>query len=208
LKNLDLFPQLLKNNPELVGLNVTIPYKEEILKYADKLDESAAKVGAANTLKIQNGKITAYNTDTYGFEQSFIRKRKKHHKKALILGTGGASKAVAFVLQKLSVPFLFVSRNPKQNNQISYAGLNKKIITEHQIIINTTPLGTYPDIHTYPDIPYEFAGKEHYFFDLVYNPEKSLFLQKAERQGAVISNGLTMLKLQAEKAWEIWTDKN
>ena len=207
LPSIDDFKTLLTEQSDLIGLNVTIPYKEKILKYVDLKDEIVKATGAANTLKLLNGKIYAYNTDVYGFKKSFLEKLKSSHKKALILGTGGASKSVAFVLKELSIPFLFVSRNPINSQMICYEDLNKNILHEHQIIINTTPLGTSPNIETFPPIPYEFIDNRHYFYDLVYNPSKTLFLKKAEEKGAAIHNGLKMLELQAEQAWRIWTDK-
>jgi shikimate dehydrogenase len=208
IDNINKLPVLLKENKQIVGLNVTIPYKEQVLKYVDWKDDIVEQIGAANTLKIINGKIKAYNTDVYGFEKSFKKKWQNHHKKALILGTGGASKSVAFVLRSMKIPYLFVSRNPISSNQISYKDINKEVMKEYQIIINTTPLGTYPKVETSPDIPYNLVKKCHYFYDLVYNPAVTSFLKKASMHGATTSNGLSMLKLQAEKAWEIWTDKN
>ncbi len=208
LKKIDDFPILLKNNPKIIGLNVTIPYKEKILSYVDYVDPLVREIGAANTLKIENGAITAFNTDIIGFEKSFIEKWKDYHEKALIFGTGGAAKSVAYVLKKLGIDYKFVSRNQINKQMIGYKDLNQSIIEKYQIFINTTPLGSYPNMETYPEIPYEFIGKKHYFYDLVYNPSKTLFLKKAEAQGADTLNGLRMLELQANASWRIWTDKN
>ncbi len=208
LKNLDTFPLILKKNPCLTGLNVTIPYKEKILDYVDEKDPIVEEIGAANTLKIINGKIKAFNTDVIGFEKSFVSKLAPYHKSALILGTGGASKAVSFILKKLSIPHLFVSRNPQNENTIGYHEIDENLMKNYTIIINTTPLGIYPEMEKKPEIPYKWAGKQHYFYDLIYNPSLTLFLKEAELRGATISNGLNMLKLQAEEAWKIWTDKN
>jgi len=208
IQNISDFPKLLKNHPNIVGLNVTIPYKQQILDYVDEMDEVVKNMGAANTLIIQkNNKIKAYNTDVYGFYESLLPLLNVHHKKALILGTGGASKAVAYSLDMLSIPYLFVSRNPLNKNEISYAEMDKKRMDSYQIIINTTPLGTYPEISVYPDIPYNFINENHIFYDLTYNPVKSIFLKKAEARGAIVYNGLKMLYLQAEKSWEIWSKK-
>lgn len=210
IENLENFPTLILQNPDLVGLNVTIPHKVEIINYLDELDKGAEAVGAVNTIKISiytNGKkcLKGYNTDVYGFEMSLKPLLKPHHKKALILGTGGASKAVKFVLDKLEIESQFVSRNPSAN-QLSYISLNEKILQEHFLIINTTPLGMYPNLDSCPEIPYQYLTKNHLVYDLVYNPEETLFLQKAKAQGAQTKNGLEMLHQQAEKAWEIWNN--
>ncbi len=208
LKELEEFVDLIKNNPDIEGLNVTIPYKEKILNFVDEVDEMVKKIGAANTLKIKNGKIKAFNTDIIGFEKSFIPLLRPYHKKALILGTGGASKAVSYVLKKYSIPHLFVSREKMDSDTIRYQNINNQLLKEYKIIINTTPVGTYPNINEKPKIPYHLCGKEHFFYDLIYNPGKTRFLKEAEKKGATLSNGLNMLKLQAEEAWKIWTDKN
>ncbi len=208
IENLKEFSGFLKNNPDFIGFNITIPHKTTILQYIDYKDKMVEQIGACNTLKISEGKIFGYNTDVYGFEKSFKTKLKAEHKKALILGTGGASKAVEYVLKKLEIPYLFVSRNPKKNNQISYSDIDKNIVLNHQIIINTTPVGSFPDIEKTPKIPFNFITSKHYFYDLIYNPKKTLFLKKAEEKGATTINGLKMLHLQAEKSWKIWIDKN
>ncbi|MGZ5245172.1 MAG: shikimate dehydrogenase family protein [Bacteroidia bacterium] len=203
------FPDLVARHPELVGLNVTIPHKVNIIKFLDELHKEAETVGAVNTIKISiynNGKkyLKGYNTDVYGFEFSLKPLLKPHHTKALILGTGGASKAVKFVLDKLGIESQFVSRNPNEN-QLSYISLDEKILQEHLLIINTTPLGMQPNINSFPEIPYQYLTENHLVYDLVYNPEETLLLQKAKAQGAQIKNGLEMLHLQAEKAWEIFS---
>lgn len=190
---------------EFGGFNVTIPYKESIIKYLSRLDIDAQKIGAVNTIKITNdNELIGFNTDVYGFENSLKTLLKSHHKKALILGTGGASKAIAFVLAKLNIGIQFVSRNPISEDVISYNNLSKSIIEEHQLIINCTPIGVYPEIDNCPDIPYEFLTEKHFLFDLIYNPSETKFLKQGKKQGAVIKNGLEMLELQAEKSWEIW----
>lgn len=199
---------IIKQNPELIGLNVTIPYKQQVIKFLNELDNEAAFVGAVNTIKIDRSKekpiLKGYNTDVYGFEESIKKILKYHHKKALILGTGGASKAVAFVLEKLNIHFSYVSRNPKHANTIFYDQLTPELVSENTVIINTSPLGMFPDIETYPDIPYDAITSDHILYDLVYNPEKTLFLNKGEQKKATIMNGLPMLSLQAEKSWQIW----
>jgi len=207
LESIQDFPKLLKDTVGFKGCNVTIPYKEDVLTYLDELDAAAKEIGAVNVVKIlPNGRLKGYNSDYYGFKTSlekFIPLQKKH--KALVLGTGGAAKAVAVALKDLSIPFLYVSRN-KIENGITYAELNEKIIKEHSIIINTSPLGMYPEVETFPAIPYQFLSAEHYLYDLVYNPEITTFMQKGKEFGAHVENGLGMLIGQAEKAWEIWNE--
>lgn len=187
------------------GFNVTIPYKQEIIKYLDEIDDDAKAIGAVNTIKISSkGKLKGYNTDIYGFENSLKPLLKSNVKKALILGTGGASKAIAYVLNKNDISFNFVSRNAIRPKTISYDDLTEEVISNHQLIINCTPLGTFPNIENSPDIPYEFLTDKHFLFDLVYNPSITVFLAKGKKQGAIIKNGEEMLQLQADRAWQIW----
>jgi shikimate dehydrogenase len=196
--------EIIKNNPNLRGLNVTIPHKENIIQYLDEIDPAAKEIAAVNVIKIINGKLKGFNSDFYGFRQSllnFIGKEK--NMKALILGTGGAAKATKAALTDLKIPYHFVSRN-KNDNNFSYEELNDKIFAEYKLIINTSPLGMYPKIDTCPEIPYQYLGPNHFLFDLVYNPEETLFMKKGKEKGAQVKNGLEMLHLQAEKAWEIW----
>lgn len=207
-KNFDLaqiedFQDLILQNKNLKGLNVTIPYKEAVLPYLHTLDKKAKRIGAVNTIKFTKKGLKGYNTDIYGFKKSIQPLLKKHHNSALILGTGGASKAVAFVFDELRIKFKFVSRNPDKN-QFGYGDLNEKILKKYSILINCTPLGTFPRIDEKPPIPYQLITEKHLLFDLIYNPKKSVFLQEGEKQRASICNGLRMLELQAEKAWEIW----
>jgi len=185
------------------GFNVTIPYKEEVLAYLDQLDAKAEKIGAVNTIKITENGLKGFNTDAYGFEKSLDPLLRPHHKKALILGTGGASKAIRFVLEEMGISTTYVSRS-KKAGQYTYDELDKAIMEENTLIVNCTPLGTHPDIEKKPDIPYQHIGKEHLLYDLIYNPDKTTFLALGEAQGATIQNGLGMLQWQAEKAWEIW----
>jgi shikimate dehydrogenase len=205
----DLQWLLLKEN-FLAGLNITIPYKEEIIPLLDEVDAAALEVGAVNTIKIsrQNGNIIlkGFNTDVFGFKESLLEFiPEEFNSPALVLGSGGASKAVAFVLNEIGIPFNVVSRNGK--GSFSYDDLTKEVIAEHKLIINTTPLGMYPDVTSAPEIPYEHLSEEHFLFDLVYNPEETQFLQNGKNAGAKTKNGIQMLKLQADRAWEIWREE-
>lgn len=199
---------LLKNNPDIKGLNVTIPYKSEIIPFLDELTEECREINACNCIKIENGKWIGYNTDITGFEKSFAFFLKPYHKKALILGTGGASNAVAFVLKKLNIEFLKVSRSKTTlSSVITYSDITSELLEEFTIVVNTTPVGTSPHINECPDLPYESITDHHYFFDLIYNPTKTLFLSLAEKKGAFIENGDKMLFIQAEESWQIWNDR-
>ncbi|MCD8422454.1 shikimate dehydrogenase [Tenacibaculum finnmarkense] len=203
----ELSAKIKENKTTLKGMNVTIPYKLDVFNFLDEIDKKARKIGAVNTIKIsKKGKLIGFNTDVYGFKKSLKPLLKNHHKKALILGTGGASKAVAYVLKKLGITYYFVSRNPKGKKEVSYQSLSKEIIETHHLIINCTPLGTHPNIKDCPDIPYQFIGKKHLLFDLIYNPEITTFLSKGQEKNAAIKNGLEMLEQQAEKAWKIWNN--
>ncbi|MGL5112734.1 MAG: shikimate dehydrogenase family protein [Flavobacterium sp.] len=205
IQDVNFFTELIKNNPDLKGLNVTIPYKEAILPFLDKLSKKATKIGAVNTIKFtKKGKLKGYNTDYYGFKKSLKKLLKPHHTKALILGTGGAAKAVAFALEELGILYTFVSRETKDKT-IRYDVLNATIFENHTIVINTTPLGTSPNTEHFPDIPYNFFTKKHIAYDLIYNPAETVFLIKAKKNHAVTKNGHEMLILQAEKAWQIWS---
>lgn len=197
----------IKNTHGLSGLNVTIPYKESIIPFLDSISENAAKIGAVNTIKIlDNGKLKGYNTDWHGFQLSIKPLLQPHHQMALILGTGGASKAVAFALDKLGIGYKMVSRKESET-AIAYEQLNEATFNTHQIIINCTPIGTHPNTSEAPIIPYEFFTSNHIAFDLIYNPAETEFLNRASAKGATIKNGYDMLVLQAEKAWEIWNRK-
>jgi shikimate dehydrogenase len=205
LQTIEEFPSLLKQQKALSGMNVTIPYKEEILSYLTEIDAEAKEIGAVNTLKfLKNGSIKGFNTDVFGFLNSLKPLLEIHHTKAIILGTGGASKAIAFALKKLHIDFVFVSRNPNKENEISYSTLSQEIISKHTIIINCTPLGTFPETDLCPEIPYQFITSQHLLYDLIYNPATTTFLQNGKNKGAQIKNGLEMLQLQAEKSWQIW----
>ena len=205
IPSIDEFPELLKKNPSLKGLSVTIPYKEQVLKFITELSDEVKYIGAANSIKISGNKLIAYNTDIIGFKESFIKQLKPTHKKALILGTGGASKAVQYVLQQLNIEFLIATRSEElKNGFINYKMIDEKIMNDHTVIINCSPVGTFPNDNVAPDIPYHLLTSNHYLFDLVYNPLKTLFLKKGEEKKASTQNGYDMLAIQAEASWKIW----
>ena len=204
LENIDQLPQLIEKYPNFVGLNVTIPYKEQVLPYLDELDEGAAAVGAVNTIRVKDGCLKGFNTDVYGFESSLKEFLNKPVSNALILGSGGAAKAVNYVLEKMGIEALTVSRSSSKGD-VLYKDLDKVFLEKHQLIVNTTPLGMSPAIDTFPDISYHYLSEEHFLYDLVYNPEQTMFMQKGAKYGAATHNGLKMLYLQAEKAYQIWT---
>ena len=206
LSQIDEVPALLKANPDLAGLNVTIPYKEQVLSFLNEKTTLVNKINACNCIKIENGKLTGYNTDAPAFEHSLKEKLQPHHTKALILGTGGAAKAVEYCLRQLKIVYKYVSRKPSAKN-FSYEQLTDSLMQEYTLIINATPLGMYPNVVEGPQIPYHALGPRHYLFDMLYNPEKTLFLQKGEEQGAAIKNGYEMLVLQAEESWRIWNEE-
>jgi shikimate dehydrogenase len=208
LGNITEIEALLKDTKGLTGLNVTIPYKEQIMKYLDEVDGFAKKIGAVNVIKIKDGKLKGFNTDSDAFFETiekWLPKDKTFN--ALILGTGGSSKAVQEALKKLKIEYKLVSREAKKG-LITYTDLEKdpSIISNTKLIINTTPLGMSPKTEAMPPINYELIGNEHYVYDLIYNPARTLFLQKSEMRGAVIKNGLEMLHVQAEKSWTIWNN--
>ena len=208
LKNISDIEPLLKDTKGLTGLNVTIPYKEQVLKYLDEVDAFAKKVGAVNVIKIKDGKLKGYNTDSEAFYETIEKWIPKDQTiKALILGTGGSSKAVLEALKKLEIEFTLVSRKARKD-VLTYDYLDKhpKTISESLLIINTTPLGMSPNTETMPSIDFEHIGPDHFVYDLIYNPARTMFLQKAEMRGAKIKNGLEMLHIQAEKSWVIWNN--
>ena len=187
---------------DIQGINVTIPYKEKVLPYMDELSSEASAIQAVNCIKFENGRKVGYNTDCYGFKQSLMNFYGEHKpESALILGSGGASKAIGYTLQDLKINSRIVSR---RNKYLTYDELQEKHFEGRVLIINTTPLGTWPDVEFCPNIPYELISEKHLLYDLVYNPEKTLFLRKGETHGAQVKNGYEMLVLQAEKSWEIW----
>ena len=204
IASIDEFSALVSSHPDLEGLNVTIPYKEQVVAYLDDKNEVVTSIGACNCIRLDHGRKIGYNTDVVGFERTLIKYLRPVHDKALVLGTGGAAKAVCYVLQQLKIPYLIVSRSTSDAQTIRYDKLNKELVSSHRLIINTTPLGMYPRVDTAPSIPFDEVTSDHYFYDLVYNPAKTLFLKKAEQQGAVIQNGEDMLAIQAEESWRIW----
>ncbi len=199
------FFENIKSVQGLAGFNVTVPYKEKVIPFLDKLSPEAQAVGAVNCVKIVDDRLIGYNTDIYGFEKT-LESLKFKKKQALILGTGGAAKAVAYVLDKKKIPYQFVSEHPERNKAISYEELWNKNITDYGLIINATPLGMYPKTEDFPKIPYQRLTSKHTLIDLVYNPVKTEFLFRGEQQGATIINGMTMLENQALKSWDIWND--
>lgn len=208
IENINLFPSIIKNTKGIKGLNVTIPYKEQVIPYLDKINKKAKAIGAVNTIRItKKGKLVGYNTDCYGFKNTIKPFIKSHHKKALILGTGGASKAIAYTLKDMGISYQYVSRKLSDGIGFSYDTLTESDITENQIIINCTPLGTFPNVEECPNIPYNGINENHILFDLIYNPEETKFLQQGKQNKATIINGLNMLRLQAEKSWSIWNIK-
>ncbi len=204
IQSIEEIVSILKTQNDLKGFNVTIPYKEQIIPYLYKTDKEAKAIGAVNTVKIsKKGNMVGYNTDHYGFAMSLAEHFPVKNKTALILGTGGASKAIAYVLNSLNFDYKFVSRQ-KTNNVLTYEELDKEIIQNHKLIVNCTPLGTSPNTNQFPKIPYEGIGSNHLLFDLTYNPKLTVFLKLGKDQGAKIVNGEAMLVYQAKKAWEIW----
>lgn len=204
LQNIAEFKRVVAENEHLKGLNVTIPYKETIIPYLDSLSKKARQINAVNTIRFtKKGKLKGYNTDYIGFKKSILPLLKEHHKKALVLGTGGASKAILFSLNQLGIEYQLVSRN-RTETTISYSDLDVNCFEDCQIVINCTPVGTSPNEDKFPDLPYHYFTPKHIAFDLIYNPSETLFLKKAKLQGAIVQNGYSMLVIQAEKSWEIW----
>lgn len=203
LEQIDDLSVLLRAHPDLSGLNVTIPFKQSVMAFLDEHHIPAA-IGACNCISIRHGQLIGYNTDWVGFERSLLPLLEPRHRAALVLGNGGAALAVRYVLQKNGIPYTLVGRKHSDEISLTYEELDEAILQAHQLIINTTPLGTYPSVETCPDLPYEAIGPQHLLYDLVYNPAKTLFLQKGEEQGARIKNGEEMLILQAEESWRLW----
>lgn len=208
LREISDLMELLKSQPNLSGLNVTIPYKQQIIPFLSEISAEAAQIGAVNTIQIKDGKLIGHNTDVYGFEQSFVnfvrgRAFDESQLRVLILGSGGASKAIQYVLRKYGLHYKVISRK-REKGDLTYENLTKSIIESHYIVINCTPLGTFPNSEEFPPIPYEFLTERHYLYDLIYNPAETEFLKRGKERGAKIQNGLEMLHLQAEKSWQIW----
>ncbi len=214
MENINTFPNLIKENKNLIGLSVTLPHKETIIPFLDELDETAKEIGAVNCVKIDNGKLKGYNTDALGFKQSLRPFLDVNHTKALVFGSGGASKAVAHVLKKLNIDVWFVTRKRFETrdlryetaNNLTYEELNEDILFACKLVVNTTPVGMYPNENECLPIPYNAITAQHLVYDLTYNPPETLFLKKAKEHGALISNGYNMLCFQADEAWKIWTE--
>lgn len=208
IQDISKLPEMLGNDKSLKGLNITIPYKIQILQYIDILSPEARHIGAVNTVKIDRAgssiHLIGFNTDVVGFELSIKPLLKPWHRRALILGTGGGARAAAYFFEKAGIDFRFVSRNPVSENELPYSALWRDVMQEHTVIVNATPVGMYPKQHIAVNIPYQYLGENHLVFDMVYNPPKPLFLRYSEQQGAVVKNGLEMLHIQAEKSWKIW----
>ena len=193
------------SDPELRGLNVTIPYKQQVLPFLTSMSPVVESIGACNCIKIDGARRVGYNTDVVGFERSLVKKLGSHHQQALVLGTGGASKAVEWVLDQLGIAYRMVSRTPRPDTgDLGYDDLDAGLVACYTLIVNTTPVGMYPKVEDYPPLPYEGVGARHYLYDLVYNPERTLFLKRGAARGAVVENGHEMLILQAEESWRIW----
>ncbi len=207
LHSISEFPSLVKNEMNLFGLNVTIPYKESVMSYLHEVTNEAKEIGAVNCIKIKKGKLIGYNTDFFGFGYSLGLLLESHHTDALVLGSGGSSKAVRYVLKELGIHCVTVSSSGAKDS-ISYSDVTGEIISTHLLIINTTPVGMFPKTGEAPPIPYQYISDKHLLYDLIYNPEETLFLKQGKEQGAKTKNGLQMLQLQAEKSWEIWNKNN
>lgn len=209
IASIEALKEVLASNPELKGLNVTIPYKEQVIPYLSSITDEAKAIGAVNVIKVShNGKNTelrGYNSDVVGFTQSIEPLIEKHHKKALILGTGGASKAVDYGLRKLGLETMFVSRTQKEG-QFTYGMITPEVIEEYNVIVNCTPLGMYPHVEECPILPYAAMNSKNLLYDLIYNPDETMFLAKGREFGAITKNGLEMLLLQAYASWEFWHD--
>ncbi|MGB5237314.1 MAG: shikimate dehydrogenase [Flavobacteriaceae bacterium] len=203
LKNIEEFSLLLNSHDGLCGLNVTTPYKEVIMPFLDEIEPKASEIGAINTIQFTSRGLIGHNTDVFGFKEAISTMLQPQDKKALILGTGGASKAVAYVLGQLGIEYRFVSRTPGPD-QLNYRDLKSEHMGAHTLVVNCTPLGTSPNTNQKPPLPYHLLGERHFLFDLIYNPEETLFLKEGRQRGARVLNGQSMLELQAEKAWEIW----
>jgi shikimate dehydrogenase len=204
IPEITLLPGLLKQHPDLRGLNVTIPYKKEVLPFLEDSSQLPAGMNACNCIRIDNGKLTGFNTDVLGFRQSLTPLLKKQHHSALILGNGGATEAVKHVLAGLGITYQVIGRSKAPGVDLLYTDLDATLMNHHKIIINTTPLGTFPDVNSCPPVPYEFIEKQHLLYDLVYNPAITRFMEYGASKGATVKNGYEMLVIQAEESWKIW----
>ena len=207
ISRIEELPAIIAGQSHLMGLNITIPYKKQVVPFLTDRSNIPAGMNACNCISIENGKTIGYNTDIIGFERSLKSAWKNKDIKALLLGSGGAAEAVCFVLKSLAIDYVIVGREKSYENKLTYADLDEQLIKTHLLIINTTPVGTYPDINDCPRLPYSYLTTNHLLYDLVYNPAKTMFLQKGEERGAAIQNGYEMLVLQAEESWRIWTSE-
>lgn len=200
-----MLPNVLRNNPELRGLNVTLPHKQAVIPLLDEMSEEAKEIGAVNVIRVRNGKLKGFNSDIIGFTNSIKPLLMPHHKKALILGTGGASKAIRVGLNRLGIEWTYVSRSPRES-MITYEDITAETLQAYTVIVNCSPVGMFPNVAQAPDIPYDCLSDKHLLFDLVYNPEETLFMKKGREQGATVKNGLEMLHLQAVASWDFWNE--
>lgn len=200
-----MLPDVLRNNPELRGLNVTLPHKQAVIPLLDEMSEEAKEIGAVNVIRVRNGKLKGFNSDIIGFTNSIKPLLMPHHKKALILGTGGASKAIRVGLNRLGVEWTYVSRSPREE-MITYEDITAETLQAYTVIVNCSPVGMFPKVDAAPAIPYELLSPQHLLFDCVYNPEETLFMKKGREQGATVKNGLEMLHLQAVASWDFWNE--
>lgn len=200
-----MLPDVLRNNPELRGLNVTLPHKQAVILLLDEMSKEAKEIGAVNVIRVRNGKLKGFNSDIIGFTNSIKPLLMPHHKKALILGTGGASKAICVGLNRLGIEWTYVSRSPREG-MITYEDITAETLQAYTVIVNCSPVGMFPNVAQAPEIPYDCLSDKHLLFDLVYNPEETLFMKKGREQGATVKNGLEMLHLQAIASWDFWNE--
>ncbi|HWY09758.1 MAG TPA: shikimate dehydrogenase [Bacteroidia bacterium] len=210
LNSISEFENIIKQNPQLKGVSVTVPYKEQIIPFINELSSEAKEIGAVNCINFVNGKSIGYNTDVFGFKTSIKPFLEPKHNRALIFGTGGSSKAIAYALKQIGVDYFFVtsSQIKKNTNAFFYSELSEIILSQFLLLINCTPVGMFPDINKTSNIPFDFVTEDHLAYDLIYNPTETVFLKNCKEKGAITINGYSMLQLQAEKAWEIWNQKN
>lgn len=200
-----MLPDVLRNNPELRGLNVTLPHKQAVIPLLDEMSEEAMEIGAVNVIRVRNGKLKGFNSDIIGFTNSIKPLLQPHHRKALVLGTGGASKAIRVGLNRLGIEWTYVSRSPR-DGMVTYEDITAETLQEYTVIVNCSPVGMFPKVDAAPAIPYELLSPQHLLFDCVYNPEETLFMKKGRKQGATVKNGLEMLHLQAIASWNFWNE--